>query len=353
MAVKKSRIAATIIVAGALLLPGLSYGHGSMARAAPAKVSAAAPTVQAKFADLQALHTATTDSALKFASLAKKYSKGSVQITVYPNAELGTGSSILQGLESNTIQFYATPDLSAAVSATDALELPYLFPSAKIGSKVLNGSVTRRILWNQFKSHGLQILGVWSVGYSDILTTNQKIASPADLKGLRLRIFDPYVGTKLFSLVHADGISMASTQVPTALSTHAIDGADDPPSTMYGSNWYGSAHYLAVTDDVYVSSPVVVNSAFYSSLTKSQRAAVAKAFKQTLAQNLKEAAAKNSDAIKKMHAAGIVVTHPKISVFKKTFQPVYGQVETDFPGVVKPLQRAVSAARKKASKKHS
>lgn len=350
MAIKGFRVATTIIIAGLLLLSGLSFGHGSAVNAAAGKASVSAPTVQAKFADLQALHTATTDSALKFANLVKKYTKGSVQITVYPNAELGTGSSILQGIEANTIQFYATPDLSAAVSATDALELPYLFPSAKIGSEVLNGPVTKRVLWKQFTSHGLQILGVWSVGYSDILTTAKKISSPGDLKGLRIRIFDPYVGTKLFSLVGADGISMASTQVPTALSTHAIDGADDPPSTMYGSNWYGSAHYLAITDDVYVSSPIVVSSAFYASLTASQRAAVTKAFKQTLAQNLKEAAAKNSQAIKKMHAAGIVVTHPKISVFKKTFLPVYGAVEKDFPGVVKPLQRAVKAAQRKASK---
>lgn len=306
--------------------------------------NASGPTVQAKFAHLQAEHTATNDSARQFAKLVAQYTNNKVQITVYPNAQLGTSSTILQGLESNTIQFYATPDLSAVVPATDVLELPYLFPSAQVASKVLNGQATRDSLWSKFGPKGLTVLGAWSVGYSDILSVNQSVNAPDDLRGMRIRIFDPYVGAKVFSTFHADGINLPSTQVVTALSTHAVDGADDPPSTMYGANWYSSAHYLAVLGMTYVSSPMVVNSAFFNQLSSSEKKAVQKAFQQTLASNMMSAQKYNDQAVQKMQAAGIKITHPAQAPFKSALQPVYPQAQKDFPGVVESLQAAIKSS---------
>lgn len=302
------------------------------------------PSVTAKFADLQALHTATTDTAMKFAQLVSQYTGGRVKITVYPNSELGTSTTILQGLEANTIQFYATPDLSAVVPETDVLELPYLFPSAQVASQVLNGSVAQQDIWSKFPSHGLNVMGVWSIGFSSMLTVDRQVNTPADMNGLRIRIFDPYVGTRVFSILHADGISLASNQVVTALSTHTIDGADDPASTMYGSDWYASAHYLALTNMTWVSSPVVVNSAFFNKLSASEQAAVKRAFQDTLAPNMAEAQQTDSDAVSKMQAAGVTVTHPDTTVFQQAVQPVYAQVESAFPNVVEPLQQAVQQA---------
>lgn len=325
----------------------ISCGAGSGGSAGSSDASGSTvtgPFVQAKFADLQALHTATTDSAMKFAQLVSQYTGGRVKITVYPNSELGTSNSILQGLEADTIQFYATPDLSAVVPETDVIELPYLFPSAQVASQVLNGPVANQDIWDRFKSHGLQVLGVWSIGYSALLTTDQAVNAPADVQGLRIRIFDTNVGQRVWSALHADGITLPSNQVVTALSTHTIDGADDPPSTMYGSDWYGSAHHLAITNMTWVSSPVVVNSAFFSKLSPSEQAAVQRALQATLTFNMNEAQQTADTAVSKMQAAGIAITHPDVSVFRQALQPVYTQVEAAFPNVVQPLQQAVQQA---------
>lgn len=341
----RARLAHALLYAGCLvIMVSLASCGTSTTSASSGGSGVSGPSVTAKFADLQAAHTATTDSAMKFAQLVSQYTGGRVKITVYPNSELGTPTSMLQGVEANTIQFYATPDLSAAVPATDVLELPYLFPSAAVASSVLNGPVAQQDIWSKFKPHGLQILGVWSIGYGDILTVNRPINSPADLKGLRIRIFDPFVGGKLFSVLHADGVNLAANQVVTALSTHTIDGADDPPSTMVGSDWYGSAKYLAITNDIWVSSPVVMNTAFFNSLSSSEQAAVTKAFQQTLASNMAEAQQTADSAITTMQSHGITITHPDIAAFQQAVQPVYAQVESAFPGVVQPLQQAAQKA---------
>lgn len=301
------------------------------------------PNVQAKFAHLQQTNTPTGESAVQFANLVSKYTNGHVKITVYPNSQLGTSTTILQGLESGSIAFYATPDLSAVVPRTDVIELPYLFPSVSEASKVLNGSVGRKVLWDQFSPHGLYVLGSWSIGFSDILTTHRAIHSPSDLSGLRIRIFDPYVATKVYKALHADAINLVSSEVVTALSTNTIDGGDDPPATLYGAGWYNSAKYVAITNMSLVPSPVVVNQRFMNSLSSSERSAVRKAFKQTLAPNLANASKLNQEALTKMAAAGVIITRPNQQEFKSAVQSAYPSTEKDFPGVVQKLQHAVSS----------
>jgi C4-dicarboxylate-binding protein DctP len=301
------------------------------------------PVINAKFADLQNVDTPTTKSAEEFASKVAKYTGGKVKIKVYPNAQLGTPASILQGLETGTVQFYATPDLSEVVPDTDAIELPYAFPNEQVASKVLNGPEVTKALWGKFPAHGIQVLGVWSVGYTDIYSVQKPINTVSDLKGMRIRIFDPGVGVPLFKALEADAVTVPSTQVVTALSTHTIDGADDPPSTMAGSKWTSAGGYLAMTHDTYVPSPVLVNAAFMKRLSASQQAAVKRAFKETVASNLSNAKTTNDSAVKSLQASGIKTTTPDPAEFKARAQSVYSQIQGKFPQVVSALRSAVSA----------
>jgi tripartite ATP-independent transporter DctP family solute receptor len=301
-------------------------------------------TVTAKFAILQNVNTPTADSAQKFADLVKKNTGGTVNIRVYPNSVLGSSTDQLEGTEANTIQFYATPTLDSVVPSVDAIELPYIFPSAAVASKVLNGSALQQALWSQFPAKGLRVLGAWEVGFSDVLTTGQQVSSPANLKGLRIRVFDPTMATQEYKLVGGDAISLSSNEVVTALSTHTIDGADDPPSTMVGTNWEGSSKYLAITDMAYVSSPVVVSEKFWQSLTHAQQSGIQKALTATIADNLSAADKANAAAIAKMKGEGIAVTTPDKAAFQNTFTPVVQQFKQQYPDVVSALQSAIKAA---------
>ena len=125
--------AAGISTAVTLVLAGCGAAN---ATSSSKPSSVAGPTLILKFSDLQNVHTATTDSALEFAALVKKYTGGKITIQVYPNSELGTVPAQLAGTEAGTIAFYATPDLSAAVPQSNVLGMPYLFPLTTAASHV-------------------------------------------------------------------------------------------------------------------------------------------------------------------------------------------------------------------------
>lgn len=302
------------------------------------------PTLSAKFGDLQNIGTPTTDSAEQFAKLVKRYTDAKITITVYPNSELGSPAQQLAGTQAGTIAFYATPDVSAAVPQTDALALPYLFPSAAVASKVINGPAMRAKLWSLFPAAGLKFIGSWAIGYTSLLTASRKITSPADVAGLKIRLYNPTVSPLVMSSLGADGVVIASTQVVTALSTGVVNGADDPASTMVGSDWYSGMHYLALTDLAYVPSPTFASLKFWKSMSTAEQKAVSKAFQATIASNLSAANTLNATAIATMKNV-LTVTSPPLGPFKAAVQSVYKKVETLYPdGIVQALETAVKAA---------
>jgi tripartite ATP-independent transporter DctP family solute receptor len=302
------------------------------------------PSITAKLSDLQTANTATNESAEQFAKLTAQYTDGKIHIKVYPAGELGAAATETQALESGTIQFYASPDLSGVVPSTQVIALPYLFPSIPVASKVLNGPVARRALWSKFPAQGLQVLGVWSLGDADIYTVNHPINTVKDLSGLRIRIWDPGVGVDVIKALGGEPVNITSTEVVTAFATHAIDGGDDPTSTMFTSKWTSSGGYLALTNDAVITEPVIMSSKFWSQLSKPEQAAVTKAFDQTIASNLTQAEAVQASSIKGMQQQGVKITHPSQAAFQAALKPVYAKVQAMYGSVVPQLEAAVKAA---------
>ncbi|MDQ1545692.1 MAG: hypothetical protein QOH69_596 [Actinomycetota bacterium] len=331
----------TLIAAGvaiSLLATACSSG-------APASTSSAAPkgpTIVGKFGFIQAADTPTGRAAAKFADLVSKYTNGSVKITVYPNSVLGTGDSMLQATEGGTTSFYSSPVLSSAVPESSALELPFLFPSLADASKILNDGSLDSSLWNKFDSHGLEYMGSWMVGYSAILTRDTKISTPADVKGQRIRVFEPVVSNALYSALQATAVTLPGSQVVSALSTHTIDGVDDPPSTLTQNNFYDGMHDVAVTNIVMVASPVIASSKFMDSLSASQKAAVKKAMSESIAPNLADANKTNTASLATMTSAGLTVTHPASGPFKSIATGVTNSLKSQFTDVIAAVKKALA-----------
>jgi tripartite ATP-independent transporter DctP family solute receptor len=310
----------------------------------PAEAPAAQQVLRAKFAVFTPPGGVPAIAAKKLAKLTSQYTNGTVQITVYPSGVLGSVPSVLQALRNNTIQFAATIALDSIVPEAETTLLPYLFPSVDVAQEVLNGPVVRDKLWSKFDAHGMHIVGVWSQGFADLLTT-RKVTSIADVQGLRLRVFSPLADKGFYTALGANATPLELNQVFTALSTHAIDGLDDPPGTLAAAKFYNVAHYLALTEQLYVTAPVEVSTGFWSSMSPSQRSGFMRAWNEVMPGEVREAKALEASSIKEMQAAGTVVSPVDKQAFKAKAAAVYQALEKKFPGIVPAIQAAVASAR--------
>lgn len=300
------------------------------------------PVVQAKFAYFISPDTAVGKGAIKFAALVAKDTGNTVKIQIYPNSELGSVPSVLQAVSGGRVQFAATTNLSALVPSADAILAPFIFSSTSQAQKVLNSSVLHQALWSKFEAKNAEILGVWGQGFADLLT-KKPVKTPSDLQGMRIRIYDPGVGVPQYKALGADAVNMTPAQVFTALSTNAIDGAEDPVATLYGLHWYEEAKYLALTQHSYVSAPIVASTQFMSSLTAAQRAGVLKAFNGTMAYEVQQSTQYDTTALAALKKAGVVVTTVDKAAFKAKLTPLYTEFKSKFPGTWAALAKAGAA----------
>lgn len=332
--------AALVILVGASCGTASSTGSTSTSGATgTSKATNFGPTVQAKFAYFVSTDTAVGQGAKKFASLVAADTGNTVQIQVYPNSELGTVPSVLQAVSGGRIQFVATTNLSALVPSADAILAPYIFSSTDQAQKVLNSSVLQQALWSKFAAKNAEVIGVWGQGFADLLT-KKPVKTPADLQGMRIRIYDPGVGVPQYKALGADAVNMTPNQVFTALSTNAIDGAEDPVATLYGLHWNEEAKYLAQTEHSYVSAPVLASTQFMNSLTAAQKQGVLKAFNDTIAYEVQQSTQIDATALAALKAAGTVVTPVDKAAFKAKLSPLYSEFAAKFPGTWAALAKA-------------
>jgi TRAP-type C4-dicarboxylate transport system substrate-binding protein len=125
----------------------------------------------------------TTDgqhaAATKMAELVKQRTNGDVEITIFPANQLGNDAAMINGTRGGTIDI-------VIVANTAAMELPFVFRSAKHAYTVLDGAVGSGVL-NELAPHGLKGLAYWENGWRAFTNNKRPVNKPEDLKGLKIR----------------------------------------------------------------------------------------------------------------------------------------------------------------------
>lgn len=316
-------------VAGAMLMAAMSLA--ACARSG----GGGGATVTGNISVNQPAGTPIAVVAQDFANAVKKDTGGKVVLKVFPDDQLGSGASIVQGCQQGTIAFCQEQALSAVVPSIQVPQAPYLFTSIDNASQVLNSAALSKEYATEFKAKGLVYLGQWALPPSAIGTVSKPVKNPADFKGLRLRVPNALIGGLMFKPTGADPIQMDANQVTTSLSTHAIDGVDDPLPTLLSQRWIDEMHYLTISNDWYGADTLAASSNFMARLSASERSAVQRDFTASLAENNKLESAQLQQAMAKVKSMGVQIINPSsVEPFKKAFSSVNPALVKQFPDVM-------------------
>ena len=92
--------------------------------------------------------------------------------------------------------------------------------------KVLNGPIGDELAATLLKS-GIRVLGWWERG-PRMLTTNKAVKSPADLKGMKIRVPEIPVSVDAWRALGTNPTPMAFGEVYSGLQQKVIDGQENP-----------------------------------------------------------------------------------------------------------------------------
>jgi tripartite ATP-independent transporter DctP family solute receptor len=271
-----------------------------------------------------------------WADLVKERTQGRINIKLYPGVSLIQGdqtrefSALRQGVIDMAVG--STINWSPQVRQLNLFSMPFLMPDYAAVDALTQGAVGKEIFTTLDKA-GVVPLAWGENGFREITNSKRAIHSPADVKGMKIRVVGSPIFSDMFSALGANPTQMSWADAQPALSSGAVDGQENPLFLFTVLKMHNVGQKF-VTTWGYVCDPLifVVNKEIWASWTPADQAIVRQAAidagKQNIVLARKGLVEDGKPLLKDIAAMGVTVTQltpAEREVFVKAMRPVYNK----------------------------
>ena len=293
-----------------------------------------------------------------WANKVRERTQGRINIKLYPGVSLIQGdqtrefSALRQGVIDMAVG--STINWSPQVKALNLFSLPFLFPDYAAVDAVTQGEVGKQIFATLDKA-GVVPLAWGENGYREISNSKKPIKSPADLKGMKMRVVGSPLFLDTFTALGANPTQMSWADAQPAMASGAVDGQENPLAVYMAAKLHTVAQ-KHITMWGYMNDPLifVVNKEIWNSWTPADREIVKQAAidagKEEIAIARKGLVEDGKPLLKEIAANGVTVTELSAAereAFVKATRPVVdkwkGQIGAE---LVAAAEKAIAARKK-------
>jgi tripartite ATP-independent transporter DctP family solute receptor len=277
----------------------------------------------------------------EWARLVKEKTNGQVIIQPFPNSQLGSKKDIMEqmklGAPVGTLSdgaFFADfgiPDFAILMG-------PYLGDGGYKDIIKLADTPWFEGLVKQLDDYGIHIIAAnWLYGERHMVT-KKPVRTPADLKGMKIRVPNTQIQIKAMAAMGATPTPMPLGEVYTALNTGVIDGAENPIPALYGLKLYEPTKHLILTGHLDNVTNLIVSKKYFDKLPPDIQKAIVETCKTAgdyMTAQLLKAEKENVEAMK---AQGVTVIEVDRKLFRDAARATYSQFPDWTPGLYEKLQ---------------
>lgn len=288
----------------------------------------------------------------------RERTQGRINIKLYPGVSLIQGdqtrefSALRQGVIDMAIG--STINWSPQVKQLNLFSLPFFFPDYAAVDAVTQGEAGKTIFQTLDKA-GVVPLAWGENGYREISNSKRPIKSPADLKGMKIRVVGSPLFLDTFTALGANPTQMSWADAQPAMASGAVDGQENPLSVYMAAKLYTVAQkYVTLWN--YMNDPLifVVNKDIWNSWTPADREIVKQAAidagKEQIAIARKGLVEADKPLLKDIASHGVTVTQlspEERQAFVQATRPVVdkwkGTIGADLIGAA---EKAIAARKK-------
>lgn len=267
-----------LVMAFALCACGQPSAPSAPASSDSGSEDAAAPTYTLKLAHAMMENTPQHKGALKFQELVAEKTGGQVEITIFPAGQMGSDTEVAEMLQTNGIDcaIIPTAKLSGFYAPLQVIDLPFLFPSKDVTYSVLDSAEFKDMLFGPMKELGFQGINFWESGFKQI-TANKEITSPADLKGLKIRVMESPLLIAQYKALGANPIAIDFSEVYNSLQQGVADGEENPLNSIVNMKFYEVQSHMTLSNHGYLAYALMFSNDTWDSLTADIQAAIMEA----------------------------------------------------------------------------
>ena len=268
----------------------------------------------------------------KFAQHVEEKTGGDYTIKLFPSQQLGSGKEMMQMLKLGTLDLYqgtnTQPTFFKQGRNFNATSSPYCFQSQQEFIQFLDTPLFKEMV-QQFGTAGVNLVGYMG-GRSPraITTARTQVRSPADMKGLKMRVpgSPPFVA--YFKALGVIPTPMPFSEFFTAAKTGLVEGQDNGIEVVYPRGLYEVQKYYAKTDHALGAWMLFVGKKKWQKWPASLQNAITEGLKIAAAYNDAELDKYMKEAFQGVQEKGMVV----VDVDKKPFIDVAKTVWKDLDG---------------------
>ena len=219
------------------------------AGAAAPTASYAEATYKLKFGHTGAPNHHYQTIATMFAKRVNELSGGDIEITVYPSDQLGKQLEITEGVMAGSVDDFR---------------------------KVMDGPIGEKFS-KMVEPHGAIVIGWWENGMRHLTNNKLEVKTPADMKGLKIRVPEGEVFVDTFKALGSIPTVIAFGELYSALQLKTVDGQENPAAHIVTQKFYEVQKYVTRTGHIHMSSPILMNKVLFDSMPEKDQKAILQA----------------------------------------------------------------------------
>ena len=235
------------------------------------------------------------------------------------------------------------PDIGAA-------SLPFLFPSRDVVFKVFDGEMGKA-LDAKLADKGFANLGWMELGFRHLTNAVRPVRTPADVKGLKIRLQADPVHIATFLQMGANTVQIDGKEIFSSLRQGVADGQENPYAIIALLKLYEAKQkYVTETGHFYDTMPLLASRKQLEAIPEKDRAIIVQVAHDTVMRQ-REISAGDDERFRKVLAEKgmeiIQLTDAERQAFVEATQPIYKMVRDKLDAAfVDRFVAAVEAAKK-------
>jgi len=234
---------------------------------------------------------------------------GRVAVQVFPSGQYcGSERECIEALQGGMLEMHQTTfgGLAALFGPAQALDLPYTFANDAVAECVMDGP----LLADMGKAIldaglGLRLMAVGNTGgWRSFATTKQRIRSPADLRGLRIRTLPSALEQEMVRALGGSPTPLPWSEVYYALSAGLLDGTKNSVQDVVGMKLHEHVHYLLVDRHSYMGAMWWYSEKQWHALPDDLQPVVAEGFRKLAVATRVAAASRQAPAFEAFRSSG-------------------------------------------------
>ena len=255
-------------------------------------------------------------------------------VQIFPSELLGSQNEMVQLTQTGAITFcVASNSLLETFSENYTLfNLPYLFSSAEAYHASMDDPDIVDPIYESTKQAGFEAVTWLDAGTRNFYTIKTPINSPADLKGLKIRVQQSPTNVTMMELLGGSATPMGFGDVYTALQSQMLDGAENNELALTDNGHGDVCKYYSYDMHQMIPDILIGNLDFMEGLSQEERAVFDEGF-HILNQTQREAWEVAVEKAKE-HAEneqGVTFLYPDVEPFRQAVLSMHQDMLAQYP----------------------